>query len=130
MVTFLKDKPFILFIVLFIIAFIPRFLSLTFHSLWYDETSTALMVSQPTFSTMLTATKELEGTPPLFYIIEKLFVDATGVMNEFTLRFMPMIFGTLSCVLIFYLVKKISNFRNALLAFILVSVLQFFYLPG
>jgi hypothetical protein len=120
------NKPFLLFIVLFTSALIPRLMGISFHSLWYDEASTALMVWQNSYDTMLNALYSIEGTPPLFYLLEKLLVDSVGVMNEFTLRLIPMICGTLSCVLIFYIVKRISTIENAFLSFLLTVCSNFF----
>lgn len=123
--TSLKINLFFLYIVLFVAALLPRLLGLTFHSIWTDETSTAIMISHSSFSTMFKAIFEIEGTPPLFFIVEKFFVDTIGILNAFTLRFLPMIFGTLSCVLMFHLVRKISSFRNALLSYILITFSNF-----
>jgi len=47
-------------------------------------------------------------------------------MNEFTLRFIPMLAGTMSCVLIFYIVKQMSTIQNAFLSFILVTCSNFY----
>jgi hypothetical protein len=124
--TGVSKKKAILFGLLFVMALMPRLLGITFHSLWFDEASTANMISQKNVESMLKALSRVEGTPPLFYLLEKGFIDLFHLpIDEFFLRFLPMVFGALSCVIYFLLFKEISSAVVARYAFVLVALSNF-----
>jgi uncharacterized membrane protein len=120
-------KNSILFCALFLVALSVHLPGITFHSLWFDETSTAYMVSQPGIGNTLKALYTFEGTPPLFFLLEKSVIHVFHLpVNEFSLRILPMLYGTLSCVLIFFLFREIASTKTALLTFCLVTISNFF----
>jgi uncharacterized membrane protein len=106
------------FLFLFSIALALHLPGISFHSLWFDETSTAYMVSQHGYANLFESLYTFEGTPPLFFIFEKAFVKVFSLpINEFSLRFLPMIFGCIACVLVFFIFIEIGDRRTASLAF-------------
>jgi uncharacterized membrane protein len=107
---------------LFLIALGLRLPGIAYHSLWFDEISTANMISQDSYSDLLKAVMTIEGTPPLFFIMEKAFISGFNLpVNEFSLRFLPMLFGVFSCILFFLLFKEIGSTRIAWLGFFLFT---------
>jgi uncharacterized membrane protein len=112
----------VIFFALFAIALCFRLPGISFHSLWFDETSTANMVSQPSYSDMLKAVITIEGTPPFFFYMEKAFISVLNLpVNETTLRILPMLFGVLSCILFFILFREIGSIAIGWQAFICIS---------
>jgi hypothetical protein len=123
----MTQKRILLFCILLLTALAVHVPGLTFHSLWFDETSTAYITSQHGFGSLFKALYTFEGTPPLFYVLEKSFAGIFFLApGEFSMRFLPMLFTSLSCVLIYYLFREITGRRTALLAFALVTVSNFF----
>jgi uncharacterized membrane protein len=111
---------FVLYFTLFAIALGSRLPGITFHSLWFDEISTANMVSQASYGDLLKAVNTIEGTPPLFFIIEKAFLSWVGLpANEFSLRLLPLIFGVMASLLFYKLFKNIGGSAIGIQAFIL-----------
>ncbi|MBN2037186.1 MAG: glycosyltransferase family 39 protein [Chitinispirillaceae bacterium] len=115
-----------LYCLLFAVALLVRLPGIEFHSLWFDETSTANVVVQPSYAELFSALYTFEGTPPLFYLVEKGFIDLLNVpANEYSLRLLPLLFSALSCTLIFVLFSLIGNRRIGLLSYILVTLSSF-----
>ena len=111
--------------VLFIIALVFRLTGISFHSLWFDETSTAFVVSQPA-SNVIKTVYTVESTPPIFFFLEKMFIGVFHLrISEFSLRFLPVVFGALSCVLFFFLFKEIPNKKIEYFAFFLIVTSNF-----
>ena len=111
------------FFALFAMALCSRLPGISFHSLWFDETSTANVVSQTSYGDMLKALNTIEGTPPLFFYMEKAFISVLHLpVNETSLRFLPMLFGVFSCILFFLLFKEIGTVAIGWQAFILITV--------
>jgi uncharacterized membrane protein len=124
LMNFFKNK-FVLGSVLFIVALSLRIPGMTFHSLWFDEASTAFVVSQPV-SNVLKTINTIEATPPLFFFLEKIGVAVFhGKLSEFSLRLLPVVFGALSCVLFFFLFKEIPNKKVEYYAFFLLTISNF-----
>lgn len=110
----------LLFLFLFVIALGLRLPGITFHSLWYDETSTANVVAQDSYHELLKAMDAFENTPPLFFFLQKAFISVFNLpVNEFSLRFLPMLFGVFSGILFFLLFKEIGSARIAWLGYFL-----------
>ena len=111
---------------LFLVALLFRLPGISFHSLWFDETSTAFCVTQSSYGDMLKTVHTMEATPPLFFVLEKSFIDLFHLrLNEFSLRFLPMLFGALACVIFFLLFKEISTGRSSFFAFFLIAFSNF-----
>jgi uncharacterized membrane protein len=110
-----------IFAALFAMALCSRLPGISFHSLWFDETSTANIVSQTSYSGMVKAINTIEGTPPLFFYMEKAFISAFNLpVNETSLRLLPMLFGVFSCILFFLLFRNIGTVAIGWQAFILI----------
>jgi uncharacterized membrane protein len=58
--------------------------------------------------------------PILFYLLEQISLSVFG-MSEFTLRFLPFVFGSLSIIAFFFFVRKLYTTPIALLAMALFS---------
>jgi uncharacterized membrane protein len=117
----LKKQGTILF-ALFALALCSRLPGISFHSLWFDETSTANMVSQATYGDMLEAINTIEGTPPLFFYLERAFISVFNLpVNETSLRALPMLFGVLSCILFFVLFRNLGGTAIGWQAFLLFT---------
>lgn len=121
-----KKKDIVFLGILFVIAFLVRLPGIQFHSLWFDETSTAHAVSQTSFGDVFKMLFTFEGTPPLFFLLVRSFIHTLHLpINEYNLRFLPLLSGALSCVLCFLLFRQLSNRRTALLIFVLVTLSSF-----
>lgn len=111
---------------LFMFAVLLRAPGLNFHSLWHDEASTANVVTQQGYANLYETLFVFEGSPPLFYALEKAFLDIFHLtINEISLRFLPMLFGAASCVLCFLLFRRIGTTRTSYLTFALVASSSF-----
>lgn len=111
---------------LFLIALLLRLSGISFHSLWFDETSTALCVTQHSYSDMLKTVHTIEATPPLFFILEKAFIDGLHLkLNEFSLRFPPVVCGALMCLLFFLIFQEFSSKKTSIFAFLLIAFSNF-----
>lgn len=120
----LKNIAFV--IILFSIATAFRLPGISFHSLWSDETSTASIIEQKNVKDIYKALYTFEGTPPFFYLLEKCFIDIFDLqLDEFSLRFIPLLFGVFSCILYYFLFRRISEKRTAFLAFLLIAASNF-----
>jgi uncharacterized membrane protein len=120
-------KPIFKLLLLFAIALALHLPGISFHSMWFDETSTAYMVSQHGYGNLFKSLFTFEGTPPLFFVAEKAFVKILHLpLNEFSLRFLPEVYGAIACVLVFLIFSEISNRRTAILAFIAIAFSNFY----
>jgi hypothetical protein len=121
----LSKNRILLFSVLFIIALSLRMPGISFYPLWFDETSTAFVVSQPA-SSMAKTINTIEATPPLFFFLEKGFIHLVHArLSELSLRFVPAVFGALSCILFFLLFREIPLKRIEYFTFSLIAVSNF-----
>jgi uncharacterized membrane protein len=119
-------KKIIFFCGLFLFPLLLRLPGIAFHSLWFDETSTALCISQNSYSGVVKAVNTFESLPPLFFLIEKAFLTTFQVtLDEFSLRFFPVVCGVFVCVVYFIIFKQVAPTKTALGAFFLVSCAQF-----
>jgi uncharacterized membrane protein len=118
-------KKIVFYLVLFLIALALRLPGISFHSLWFDETCSALSISQPV-GDMLKVINTVEATPPLFFFLEKGFLQCFHLpMNEFSLRFLPVIFGAFSCILFFLIFKELPFQKLKYFAFFLLAFSNF-----
>ena len=120
-------KKLLIGFVLFLIALLLRLPGISFHSLWFDETSTVFCVTQSGYGDMLKAVHTTESTPPLFFFLEKIFIDLFHLkLNELSLRFLPMLFGVLTCLIYFLLFREIGGGRTSFFAFFLIAFSNFY----
>ena len=109
-----------MFCALFAMALCSRLPGISFHSLWFDETSTANMVSQTSYGDMLKTVSTIEGAPPLFFYLEKAMISVFSLpVSETSLRILPMLFGAVSCLLFFLLFREIGSVAIGWQAFFL-----------
>lgn len=104
----------ILAILIITVAAYIRIYDLGERSLWLDEAWLANAVSEDSLKGVMAS---LESTPPLFAIVAHYIISWLR-NNEFTLRLLPCGFGIGSIILIFFLTRKLSNAKAALLALI------------
>jgi 4-amino-4-deoxy-L-arabinose transferase-like glycosyltransferase len=110
-------------LVLFLGALLMRMPGIAFHSLWFDEASTAFNIVQPDLLKSLNTT---ESTPPLFFFLEKAVIDKLHLpLNEFSLRILPVLFGSGICVLYFFIFRAVSNANIGFLAYLLITLGNF-----
>ena len=90
--------------------------------LWYDEAFTGLLmrVGKEEFWKIVTD----DPHPPLYYLMLKGWTTVFGV-NDFALRSLPVLFGILLIVVIYYLVKELFNKETADIAAFLAAVNPF-----
>lgn len=84
------------------------------RSLWHDEAWLANAVSEHSLRGVMAS---IRCTPPLFAVAVHYTISWLR-NNEFTLRLLPCGFGIGSVILIFFLTRKLSNLKAALLALI------------
>jgi len=96
---------------LIIIGIILRFYHLDFNSLWLDEISTYRYASG-TFETMwqMMATGT-DYSPPLFFALEHFILQGFGV-SEWTIRFLPAVFGVLTIPVMYLVGKEFWDDKN------------------
>jgi hypothetical protein len=88
-----------LLILFLVIGAVVRFGTLDVQSLWYDEAVSASLV-RTSFADMLRALPHSESTPPLWYVLEWIWVRPFGT-SELALRSLSAICGTLLIIVAF-----------------------------
>jgi uncharacterized membrane protein len=102
-----KQKEFFILVLCILIGFALRFYAFDQKSLWIDEIHT-LNDSKDDFEGQIKYFKENPTNlhPPLFYILTHLFHPFTKPERD--LRILPLIFGTLSIPMIYFLARSLS----------------------
>src|SRR3989344_418350 len=90
--------------------------------LWYDEAFTGLLMRVGKEESWKIVTDDPH--PPLYYLMLKGWTTVFGV-NDFALRSLPVLFGILLIVVIYYLVKELFNKETADIAAFLAAVNPF-----
>lgn len=109
-------------ILLVIAGFVLRFYNLGFNSIWLDEGST-LGFAKQSLSGIWAATSGGEFNPPLFYYMEH-FMLVFGD-SEFTLRFLPALFGSLTVPVMYLIGREISGRLGGIIAAALMAFSTF-----
>lgn len=78
------------------------------RSLWLDEAMLSLNIVNRSFLELLTPLDFRQKAPPLFLIVEKICVNLFG-SSEYALRLPSLIFGILSLILFYEVIKKYSH---------------------
>lgn len=99
---------------IFLIGIILRIVDITYYPLWTDEVYTSV-VALENFKTCF----QDPGNPPLFFILEYLFTKIFSI-NNFTLRFLPFVFGSLFPLMVYILFKNISKPASLFASFLAV----------
>lgn len=109
------------------IGFGLRMFQLGYDSFWNDEAGQALAAIQPTLRQMFDMEKAHAMAMPLDYLISRVFSHVG--FSETILRFPAVIWGMLTLIVCFNLVRRIARIQVALLTTFLLgmSVLQVHY---
>jgi mannosyltransferase len=118
-----KYSMIILFLII-IAGFSLRFYHLDQESLWFDEGFTVNSVSQESLPKVIEQANKFETKPPGFYLITHYWTKIFG-LSEFSLRFVSLIFGTISVFLIYFLGKELFNRQVGILSSFLMSISLF-----
>ena len=109
----------LLFLLIVSLGILLRFYDLAGESIWVDEAFTYHYVTTP-LPELVTLLKH-DVHPILFYALEHWWIELFGP-SEFSLRFLPFIFGSLSIVLMYGLARELFKFRISLLATLFFSL--------
>ncbi|MCF7860967.1 glycosyltransferase family 39 protein [Candidatus Woesearchaeota archaeon] len=117
------DKhPIVVAIVLFAMAMAVRLYKLTDESLWYDEIiGIGFVDNETSLSAVMDSIKNVNTQAPLYYIIVFFIFRLFGI-SVFGLRFPSALFGALSVVVAYFVIKKLTNGKVALLSAFLLMI--------
>lgn len=107
-------------ILVFIIAFGMRTYGLWSRDLYFDEAATWYISTFSSVYDIITGKYTLEGSPPLPYLIYKLYVFGTS--NEMQLRLSSVFFGLVSIYISYNIYMLSKNKPLALFATFLMAV--------
>ncbi len=105
-----------------LLAFALRVYHLDGQSLWYDE-GFSVYLAQKSLLEMTTRTAA-DIQPPLYYCVLHVWMRLAG-RSEFAVRFLSLLFGTVTVPLIFVLGRRLAGERVGLLAASLLAVSPF-----
>jgi 4-amino-4-deoxy-L-arabinose transferase-like glycosyltransferase len=104
---------------LILVGFALRLYRLGADSLWYDETVSAFLASQPMVDLVAHTAGDIH--PPGYYLLLRFWTLAAG-HTEFALAFFSLVFGLLLIVLTYRLARALTNLTVATWAALLVTV--------
>lgn len=113
-----KISIFLFFLIL--AGFLCRYIGLTTNSLWADEMFVCLWAKQG-FYALWQMTLQGEFNPPVFFWCEHVVYLITGYFDEFTLRILPAVFGTLTIPVFYWLGKEIYDEEGGLVFATLIA---------
>jgi uncharacterized membrane protein len=114
-------------ILLFLIAFVWKLFFIDYRDICIDEPFIAFHAQKSAGEIIrLSATKE--PNPPLFLLLTGFWVKVFGI-GPFSLRFLPLVFNSLTVLFIYFTGKRFFNIWTALIAsgMFLLSTLHFFH---
>lgn len=103
-----------------IIGGLLRFYNLGYNSLWLDEASTYTFATAGSIWDIWNLTATIEPNPPLFHWIE--YVMLFFGNNEFVLRFIPALLGTLTIPVMYFIGKDYIDEKGGLIAAIFFAL--------
>lgn len=114
-----KNSPWIILVII-LVGFGLRIHQLGQDSFWNDEAGQSLAAIQPTISGMLEIVRSHAMAMPLDYFVAKVasFIGTT----EFIMRFPAAVWGTLSLVSFFVLVRRLTGLQVSSLAVFLLTL--------
>ena len=121
----MKNSVILVFILLLLLGTGLRFFELSEESMWVDEAFTYHYINLE-WPDLIEILKN-DVHPVLFYVFGHWFVDAFG-NSDFTLRFLPALFGSLSIILLFFVARKLYDNRTALLSMLFYALSYTFIL--
>jgi len=113
-----------LLIVITIIGCFLRLYNLGTSSLWLDEASTVTFATAGSFWDIWNLTATVEPNPPLFHWVEYIMLSFGN--NEFILRFIPAILGTLTIPIMYFIGKEFIDENGGIIAATLCAISPFF----
>ncbi len=105
-----------------LLGFVLRAWRLGAQSLWYDETVSAYLASQPLAQLIRHTSMDIH--PPLYYILLRYWSLGAG-RSEFALAFFSLAFGWLHVPVVYALGRKVAGERIGLLAAFLTAISPF-----
>jgi len=95
------------FFIILLLALFIRLIAID-QSLWLDEAVTANVVSDYSYSEIITKFSPTDFHPPLFYLVEKFWSNMFGY-SEIALRFPSIIFSLLSGWIVYLIGKRMKD---------------------
>jgi len=123
--SYIKSKEFIILFSIIIIGAFIRFASISVNSLWTDEIATIQYSTGTIYNIAFGYMMNGEFNPPLFYLFESIMITLGGV-SEFTLRFLPSIFGLLTIPIVYLISKELTKNKN--LSYLNTFISQYYHL--
>jgi len=126
-VTSTQRRVVLLLLIIVFIGLFLRFNDLSSESIWVDEAFTYHYTTLG-WNELFDILIYNDVHPPLFYILENSFTSVFGTA-EFMMRFVPMLFGFLSVIMMFLFVKELYGSKVGLVSalfFSLSSVLIYY----
>lgn len=115
-----KTEVFLLILIVFF-GFFLRIYNLGSESYWLDEGFTIHDISQGSFYNVMSNTIKSDAIPP-FYIATIYFWKNLFGISEFAIRSFSVLFGTLSIILVYLILRELSKPKIALFASFLFSI--------
>jgi mannosyltransferase len=114
-------------LLILVLAAYLRLRHITAESLWFDE-SASVTIAQFPWPDLLPAIRRSENTPPLYYVLLKVWISAFGA-SELSVRLPSAIFGVASVWFVSRLGRRLVGRWTGVLAalFMSVSSYQIFY---
>jgi hypothetical protein len=84
------------------------------QSLWYDETFTLKVIEQDSLGDLWERVRETESTPPLYYLLTRVWTQLTGSTGDASLRAVAGIAGVLCVPAAFLAVRRLAGDAIAL----------------
>ena len=117
-----KRKVVFSLIFILIIGLFLRIYGLDKYDFWYDEAVTLLAAKELTLRSVLTFS-QLPLNPSLFYFLVKFWMLLGK--SEFILRLLPLTFGFLSIITIYFVGKALFNRKAGLIGAFLLAISPF-----
>jgi hypothetical protein len=118
-----KRAPFVLLLLICLLGAGTRLTGLDTRSLWEDEGWTLVLIESSDLPTVV-RTLALDQHPPLFFIFQRLWRDATGE-SELALRLFSAFVGLLSVAVLYQVGRALWGAKVGLIAASLLAVWDF-----
>lgn len=110
----------ILIFILFL-GLLLRLYNLDTEGFWTDEAFSVLHAGQPSLALVVAGVAQTEAAPPGYYVLLHYWMQSFG-NTVFIIRLLSVIFSVLAVVMLFLLVRLLSNTKVALLASLFMSI--------
>jgi len=120
---FIKDN-YLIFLI-FALGLVLRIYNLSAESIWFDEAFSVMVSKKGAFELINSVLNNAgEKNPPFYYLLLHFWVLVFGD-SEFSLRFLSVIFGSVSIIAIYALGKLLFNKRTGIIAALIIAVSVF-----